>query len=190
MTYLALSVRATNDLTGAAQTMNAFLARPDLWPQLQAEVNAWTVSLNQWRKQPVDYSALPPKGVLSKMETLLAGATDGSPARHHLIDYLVASRVLAEFLDTSPHSPPRAPDDRARANYLLGLAEIATFDDHWLNLSEWNLEAAVRAAPHTPTSRAAFDLLERRITLRYSGSAGTHIPDDVQSALDDLEALR
>ncbi len=58
-----------------------------------------------------------------------------------------------------------------------------------LSQTEYLLETAIRLAPQAPFSGDAFALLEEFVASGYTGSAGTHVPPDVQRHLDELERL-
>ncbi len=55
--------------------------------------------------------------------------------------------------------------------------------------AEFYLESAIRTAPGGPFARTAYALLEQEILADYSGSAGDHLPAEVQGRLTGLANL-
>jgi len=93
-----------------------------------------------------------------------------------------AARDPARPADSDPSEA-----ERAEPYYLLGVAEARIDRSYWLSPADLYLETAIRTAPQAPFARDAYELLERRTREGYTGSAGTHLPEDVKR---NLEALR
>jgi len=55
--------------------------------------------------------------------------------------------------------------------------------------SEFYLETAIRLAPKAPFAEKAYLVLEERLVADYSGSGGTHVPDDVKALLKELREM-
>ena len=94
--------------------------------------------------------------------------------RDGLIEYLTAAAILNRYV----HSHPDHGTDVAEAYYMLGITESLLGRTFWLSKEEFDFESAIRLAPVAPFAQKAYNLLEESYTFGFSGSSGTHIPDD------------
>ena len=77
----------------------------------------------------------------------------------------------------------------AEAYYRLGIAESSISRSIWVPETEYFLETAIRIAPQSSHARNAYTFLEQFVLARYTGSAGTSLPDDVWDRLMELRGL-
>src|SRR5690606_748058 len=92
-----------------------------------------------------------------------------------LIHYLTAEAILSRYV----HGAREKTADLGEAYYLLGVVSEMTEHSIWINRSEFYLESAIRLAPSEPFALKAYALLEENVLFGYTGSSGTHIPEDV-----------
>lgn len=181
--YLVVCLRVKGDRSRALATLGAFAERTDLWEALREDVRHWMVTLDGYRE-----GGLPSAASLEDAESLLdkARGTALVPySRLPLVDYIVASRLLHQYVRDRPEAGPGL----ARAYYLLGIAEYGIGRSYWLGLAELFLKSAVMAAPGSDTARAAYALLEEQTILGFTGSSGTRIPPEVQEQLETLRRM-
>lgn len=180
--YLTVAIRVKNDFGRAIHTLDTFVQRPDVWRVLRADVYDWIAALREIRATPL------PENHLAAARSLIEKA---HPSNYHprtrraLIYFISASSHLHRYLDANPTDKRHISE----AYYLLGLTEFRIARDYWLSLADFYLETAIRTAPEGPSAYAAYDLLEEETILGYSGSSGTHLPDDVAAHLKELHAL-
>lgn len=176
--YLELSLRVLRDPEGPLETLRTFAKRKDLSPALQEDVAAWITSLEKLVK------GKPEGDALERAEKLLGVGTQEAHlefSRAELVDHLEASGLLHRALESGLEG-----DDRAEAYYLLGWIETRIGRSYWLSQAEAYLETAIRLDPGGDTGERAYLLLEEFLVAGYSGSAGTHVPPDIQTKLDTL----
>src|SRR5262245_56127984 len=103
-----------------------------------------------------------------------------------LVHFVVASGLLHRYVDA------QAPTTQARieAYYLLGMTESYISRTSWVAETPFFLETAIRLEPQSPMADKAYDFLNAYIVTGYTGSAGTHVPQEVQAYLDSLRRLR
>ena len=77
----------------------------------------------------------------------------------------------------------------AEAYYLLGVTDSNLSRSSWIPETEFFLEMAIRLAPTSPSAKKAYALLEKHVTMGYSGSAGLYLPPEVKTHLDELRRL-
>lgn len=181
--YLKVAIRVKEDPKRALNTLEALSKRNDLPKFMEREVTAWKTSLKKLAPE------VSKKGnELQRSETIIQSArrTMEYPMdRTGLVDYIVASGLLNRFLQDKSLKP----NQTAEAYYSLGITESLIGRSTWLTQTDYYFEAAVRTAPKSKVATKAFDALEQQILMEYSGSGGTHIPDDVQANLEELRGL-
>ena len=114
--------------------------------------------------------------------------TDFPSARDGLVDELLASALLQQYVDEN-HAMPRPATPLAEAFYLLGIAEARSLGSFWEPTSEFHLEMAIRLDPSSLFAADALSVLKKQLEFAYGGSSGVHLPADVQSTLRELEGL-
>jgi hypothetical protein len=180
--YLRVSIRVKNDLARPREVLKKLVQREDVWTMLRADVEGWISAIDVL----IDEADGPPS--LARARAVLEMARMRLPfsldRRAGLVEQFVASSELHRYLELNAgHSGPAI----AEAYYLLGMIEAQTTFGTLAAESDFYLETAVRMAPTGPIGRKAFDLLEERTVLGWTGSRGTQMPNDVR---DKLEALR
>jgi hypothetical protein len=75
------------------------------------------------------------------------------------------------------------------AYYLLGVAESSISRTSWVVETPFFLEMAILLDPKSPTAAKAYDLLNAYMVTAYTGSAGLHLPHEVQEYLEELRRL-
>ena len=181
--YLKVAIRVKEDPKRALNTLEELSKRSDLPKFMAREVTAWKTSL---KKLAQDVAK---KGnELKRAESIVQNArrTMEYPMdRTGLVDYVVASGLLNRFMMEQSVKAVQM----AEAYYLLGITESLIGRSTWLTQTDYYFEAAVRAAPKSKFAVKAFDALEQQLLMEYSGSGGTHLPEDVQSNLEELRGL-
>ena len=181
--YLKVAIRVKEDPKRALNTLEELSKRSDLPKFMAREVTAWKTSL---KKLAPDVAK---KGnELKRAESIVQNArrTMEYPMdRTGLVDYIVASGLLNRFMMEKSVKAVQM----AEAYYLLGITESLIGRSTWLTQTDYYFEAAVRAAPKSKFAVKAFDALEQQLLMEYSGSGGTHLPEDVQSNLEELRGL-
>jgi len=207
--YLVVALRVASDPDRARATLRRLRARPDVPGWLDRDLEVWIDTLDSPLAEPAADPADPtdPAARLARARRLLARgeALRAVPADHTgLVHDVLASSLLYRVAELAPASaPPTAPADadapgrdgapsaaeRAEAYYLLGVAEARIDRSYWLSPADLYLEASIRMAPGAAFAGDAYALLERRTREGYTGSSGTHLPDDVARNLDALRRL-
>ena len=180
--YLTVAIRVKKDFSRAIHTLDTFAQRPDLWRVLRADVDDWVGALREVRSVPL------PENHLDAARRLVEKAHPSNyfpGTRGALVYFITASSHLHRYLDANPTDKRRVSE----AYYLLGITEFRIAPDYWLSLADFYLETAIRTAPKSASARDAYDWLEEETILGYTGSGGTHLPDDVAAQLKELRAL-
>jgi hypothetical protein len=180
--YLELCLQVQHDPERATRTLRKLAERDDLPAQQRANVNAWIESL---AALPVD---VPVEEATPRALALIAQAEDRErfpDERQALVTYIAASGLLQRYIAAQAEVDARV----GRAYYLLGVIEAAIGRSLWASQTEQFLETAIRIGPGEPYAPEALALLQEFVAAGYSGSGGTHVPQEVRDHLEELRRL-
>jgi len=178
--YLLLCIRVLNEPKRAQAQFAKILARKGIPEFLAHDLRVWSKRLSIVPSEKLVGDQLAQgKKIMSNAKNLMEFPMD----RQAFVDYAFASAKLHKYLIDSRPSDKKS----AEAFYYLGVTESVIGRSYWISETEYYLESAIRLNPSAPFARRAFAMLEEHALLEYSGSSGTHIPEDVQ---DDLRGLR
>lgn len=182
---LSVTVRVKADPEMTVALLQEVAGRKDLPVLLRRHVDRWLKDAQAWRaEKPVPTTS---EAQLAKAAALLKGTGSAEvlvPNERDDIRYLRASNYLHEALAKNPRTPRRG-----EALYMLGVTAAALQDPTLWELDGLYFEACIRENPHTRVARRCFEALSDRVTLGYTGSSGTHVPEDELSRLAALRAL-
>lgn len=184
---LTLLVRVKDDAKAADAFLERLSKRDDLAAFLKRSVQAWRRDVAAWRKENFDVLKATPRQLFEKGKQLV---TSASGARTYLPDetkevaWLRASAVLNLALGKDPKMP-----QRGEALFLLGLAAGAVQSPLLWDVDLLFFEACIRENPKTALSKRCFTQLSERLYFGFTGSSGTHLPDDELERLATLRAL-
>lgn len=180
--YLEVCLRVNENVERPIAHLQKLEKRPDLPERLAPTVHSWIGSLRGLRH--------PREGTPIERARLLIGpATEPAPLSdaHAMVKLIAASGILHRFV-ASQGPDARDPAQVAEAYYLLGVIESRIGRSFWASQTEEYLEAAIRTDPSGRFADEAFALLEEFVTSGYTGSSGTHIPDDVVRRMKNLQS--
>jgi hypothetical protein len=181
--YLTVAIRVKNDLARPVPVLENLAARPDLWRNLQSDVERWVETLKSYASEPIRQPTLESaRAPLDDAAAIIRFPTD----RQVLVHYLVASSRFHRYLEDRQSDAHR---DVAEAYYWLGLIESRVGGSYWVSESDFYLETAIRLAPSDPIAAQAFALFEEEAILGWTGSSGNNMPVEVRSRIEELRSL-
>lgn len=157
---------------------------------LKKELNEWARELQSWakEKESKDNTNLTETQLLEKAKKLLkyddfSILSNGS--RNFHIRRLRASSILHHVLEAPGAQSP------AKGEALLYLGQIyhRVSSNLFFRFGEMYLKACIQEYKKTKVSRDCYSALESAVKEGYTGSAGTHIPEDEQAELFRLKRL-
>lgn len=180
--YLTLCIRVRGELARPRPVLARVAARADTARYLRRNIGSWISALQELEtERDAPPTLARARDLIARGERLSRFAAD----QEGLVYDLGASTILYRLVDAGDLADP----ELAEAFYLLGVADARARRSYWVSQAEFFFETAVRTAPHDPVAEKAYALLEEYTVLGYSGSAGVHVPHDVQETLDELRAL-
>jgi len=181
--YLRLCINVRSNLTRPQGVLKQIAARPQTPVHVKQQMERWLLSLKELDKAGALTQATLAQGreIISRGKKVMEFPRD----QDGMIHYLVANAILSRYVA----SPKATGANAAEAYYLLGITETLMDQSFWVSLSEFYLETAIRMAPGAPFAPKAYALLEENYITGYSGSSGTHLPEDVEALLKELRQL-
>ena len=184
---LTLLVRVKDDPKAADAFLEGLSKRDDVAPFLKRPVAAWRKDVLAWKKENFDAQRASAKDLFAKGKALVQKA---SGPRSYLPDetYDVAYLRASAYLNLALHKSPTLPQ-RGEALFLLGLCAGALKSPLLWDVDLLFFEACIRENPKSALSRQCFTQLSDRLYFGYTGSSGTHLPEDELERLSTLRAL-
>jgi hypothetical protein len=178
-----LLIRVKRDPTEATALIKKLRQITTLPFFLRHELGDWEKSLQEWSKETPKKSVNESTDFHEIHHTLNLLNRQRSYLMDHSADALSLrlSTLLHDFLRNYPKSR-NIPE----AWYYLGIAQQTLNLPPVDNLHEKYLEACIRSRPHSPLAMRCYSRLEQSVYSGFTGSSGTHLPDEVRSQLLEL----
>lgn len=184
---LTILVRVKDDPKAAEVFLEGLSTRGDVAPYLKHSISAWRRDVALWKKEHFDARKATAKELFGKAKALVQKANGPRtylPDEANEVAYLRASAYLNLALNKAPTFP-----QRGEALFLLGLCAGALKSPLTWDVDLLFFEACVRENPKTALAKQCFTQLSDRLYFGYTGSSGTHLPDDELERLATLRAL-
>lgn len=184
---IAILVRVKRDPKRAVEFIDKMTA-VDTAPSIyKNDLKGWKKSLLAWQaEKPVSLtSARMLFEEATKIKQSAEKAHKLAPNYENVdVPLLRSTGLLHDLLSNYPKSEYRAKSYMMLASNYEALPGFAIWD-----LSDEYLGACIQENPHSEVGEKCFRLYDESITLGYSGSSGTHIPDTVKEQLARLKKL-
>jgi tetratricopeptide (TPR) repeat protein len=184
---LTLLVRVRDNPKAADAFLEGLSKREDVAPFLKRPVEAWRKDVLVWKKENFDVQRASAKDLFAKAKALVqkaSGARRFLPDEASDVAYLRASAYLNLALNKNPSLP-----QRGEALFMLGLCASALKSPLLWDVDLLFFEACIRENPKSALSRQCFGQLSDRLYFGYTGSSGTHVPEDELERLSTLREL-
>lgn len=177
--WLVIEVRVHPDPNGALLELKSLLASGKIRGFAAEEVEGWVSSLER-------IGALPPEGLpVSRARYLISESLRSDSHESDPVGLLRGTGFLHAALERN-----QIPiQERSAALLLLGKAYSELSDFFPEGLAANFLELCIRENSGTRDAQEAYRLYEDIISLGFTGSAGTKLPDDVQRKFDLLKEI-
>jgi hypothetical protein len=185
---LAIYLRVRRDPEGAARTLERQLENATLPVALRDSMRQWIAELRKPGLAPGFDPKTVPFAELKTYATKILGEDlkdmnlFSSPSK--AASYLLLSGILYETLQAQRKDVPTSD-----VLFWLAKCDRGLNQDFFFSMSDLYLQECIRRAPHTPIAHKCFREFEESVTLQYTGSRGTDLPDDMQALLASLRRL-
>jgi hypothetical protein len=178
--YLVVAVRVKGDPRRARQALERLAASNSVSEARREQLRAVAGALQRLEVAPPVAADLDSARELVNVAEARRNAARGEA----LVDYVAASRLLYQYLESNAGSVAQG----AEAYYLLGLTQYRIESNAWLPQAELFLEKAIRTAPGSTSARRAFALLRAKVQEGFIAQ-GQDIPDEVARHLQMLSDM-
>ncbi len=142
-------------------------------------VRRWIKGLTDWSKSP----PVPNSARIATGEKLIrSGLSHGIDFEQDDVALLRGTAMVHDALETGALSS----EQRRKGLYMVGLAYSNLplfFTEGW---GEMYLEQCIEEFPNTHEAKLAYTAYRRNIFDEFTGSSGTHLPDEVRLHLEEL----
>jgi hypothetical protein len=183
---MTVLIRVKDDAGATAKLLERVAARTDLPLFFTNNVPVWSRDVATWNKEHFNAQNAKAEALFSRGKELVKKASVSNGEGHGRKDvlWLRASAYFNLALAKNPRLK-----SRGEALFLLGQCAGALRSPLWWDIDELFFEACIRENGNTPVARRCFEELSQRVTLGFSGSQGTFIPDDELERLDALRSI-
>ncbi|MBX3019579.1 MAG: hypothetical protein KF767_16950 [Bdellovibrionaceae bacterium] len=183
---LAITVKFQRDPDKTQKVIEQVLKSEHLPFFIRQASDSWLTSLRDWKREktPKNPKVADRIAFAEKLVQRGRAAQQGQTDRSGDIDLLRGLSELHQILWTD-----LSKAQLGKVLLLTGQAYEATRDTTMTSLHENYFETCVRRVPHSIWSRSCYKSLEESLFMGYTGSAGTHLPKDVQAKLAELSKL-
>jgi hypothetical protein len=181
-------VRVARDLPGLSVALQRSSQNQQLPTRLQKQIKGFITAVDDMQDKTYPQFTDTNREELRKYaEAVLTAAPGGDfslDSPQHVIAALRMSSVLYEYLNAYPTTPLK-PD----ILYWLALSERRFHYQSMYSLPDLYLKQCVLEYPKNPVAKNCFAEYEESMTVAFTGSGGTHIPDDITQELNMLRGL-
>ena len=183
---LLIAVRFKHDPVLAKSIVQSAIDNPDSPQFLQQDLSHWKKSIEEWAAE-TPHEAKTEEGVHAEAIRLVARARENQTySMDHAADifYLRASATLYDLIQLAPNG--KYVGD---ALLLLGMSYETLNPRRMENLHNIYYEACIRHSPHSEIARTCYRRYEQSMYFGFTGSSGTHLPQEIKQKLLDLWAI-
>lgn len=183
---LAITVKFQRDPVKTEKVIDQVLKSEHLPFFIRQASDSWKTSVSDWKreKRPKNPKVADRIAHAEKLVQKGRAAQQAQTDRSGDIDLL---RGLSELHQILWENLSQA--QLGKVLFLTGQAYEAVRDTTMTSLHENYFETCVRRVPHSTWSRSCYKSLEESLFMGYTGSAGTHLPKDVQAKLAELSKM-
>lgn len=182
---LFILTEIAKDPESAQNFLKGFSGRKDIPEFIREKGKDWEQGFKEWNQLPQSFG----KENVADLEKLvhkLLGDNLGSVifTGKEVVHALRLRGFFNDYLNDHPNDP-----DTPKLLYWIALLERSFEDNIFYPFAEMSLKECIVNYPSHPVAPKCFNEYEKAITFAYSGSSGTHIPDDVRRELVELKKV-
>ncbi len=160
--------------------------RNDLPEELRKSLREWIQRVKYWQKKKLFETELKTdEDVWSFIKKeLIHLKTKETMEERYDVDLLLSSGLLSHYLFNQPNTPVSS-----EITYWIGWIEKVLGRDDFYSSGDLFFKQCIRRYPQQPVALRCLEEYRESVEFEFSGSSGTHIPDDVKKELNELSAL-
>lgn len=180
---LLIDVKILKNPGNLIPPLKLYLKKEKLPNEIAEMIKSWIPRIEYWEKKKLLSKGLETDTeVKNFIHQELTPLRKDSPLNDGAsVDLLVASGLLSNYFFSHPKSS-LAPE----LNFWLGWSEKFLKRELFFGSGDYFLKQCVRRYPKSSIAKDCLKEYKESVIFDFSGSSGTHIPDDVQAELDEL----
>jgi len=178
--------RINRDATGGINTLTGYQKVKSLPPYLRADLKSWINQFKKWKAEDIFELKDPTEDQVKIFiqKHLEKPSHDQNADNPNVVNDLYASGILYEFLSRHPKTN-LTPD----ILYWLAVCDRGVNNNFFFSLANMYLKDCITQYPKTQAARKCYKEYEESTIASYSGSGGTHLPDDAKEELSHLKSM-
>ncbi len=179
---LAIDTKVLKNPGNLVAPFEAYAERKDVPDEMKTTLKQWVGRLKHWSGNPILKKEISNDKELAQfIKSNVVYLKSKSIDRALDVDLLMVSGILSHYSFLHPNSK-LAPD----LSYWIGWSEKLLKRENFFGSGDLFLKQCIRRYPKSPIAKQCFDEYKESVEFDFSGSAGTDIPDDIQSELNEL----
>lgn len=183
---LAYFSRVTRDPKMAIEKFQNHAANKNLPEHIKVKIQSWLKQFGSWDKQkaPDPKKATEDQILKYARKNIETQWTTQmmDPGNPSLVTYLRVSGILYEYLKNNP-TTKATPE----ILYWLSICDRSISNTFFFSLADLYLKECMIRYPSHPMAKKCYKEYEAEMVLGYTGSSGTHLPDEVKEELLNLK---
>lgn len=183
---IAYFSRVLRDPVKALEKMQIHAKNSGLPENVKVKIGAWIKQFQNWEKQ----ANLDPKTATAEQVIKFARKNIQNqwttqmmaPGNPSLVTYLRVSGILYEFLKNNPSSK-----ETPEILYWLSICDRSLSNTFFYSLADLYLRECMIQYPSSSIAKKCYSEYEAEMVLGYTGSSGTHLPEEVKAELQNLK---
>lgn len=178
---LLIETKVMKDPMKMVSIIDWYLEKKNLPSAVSEELMAWKKRLTIWKDEKTSGDPKNDKELKAFINRRLMPLKSDSFNDSYKVDYLIGSGVLAHYYFENQNST-MAPE----INYWLGWIEKRLKRNEFMSSGDLFLKQCIKRYPKHPVAKDCLEEYKESLMFDFSGSSGTHIPQDLQKELDRL----
>lgn len=178
---LLIETKVMKDPEKMVSIIDWYLEKKNLPQAVSDELLGWKQRLSIWKEEKSSGGPKNEKELKAFITRRLQPLKDDSFNDSYKVDYLIASGVLAHYYFENQNSP-MAPE----LNYWMGWMEKRLKRDEFMSSGDLFLKQCVKRYPKHAVAKDCLEEYKESLMFDFTGSSGTHIPQDLQQELDQM----
>lgn len=166
--------------------LDKYKAKKEISAEYRGVMNGWFKRLNYWKGNTLLSKGIESDKHLRKFidKELITLKQKPLYNEGYDVDLLIVSGLLSNYYFENPTTILAA-----EISYWVGWAEKNLKRERFFSSGDLFLKQCIKRYPTHPVARKCFEEYKESIEFDFSGSSGTHIPEDIKKELDNLEGL-